>query len=259
MRRFLLLLLIPFLGIGQQYNPSTPSYVVPNGPLITTGVRIIPSAYNIGQQLHQLAVIARDITAASCSGAGGWAGSIRLEGSFDNTTWGQMGPAVTQATTINIPSLSSIQGQFPFLRLNYIAGNNGQCAVDIWYTGTLSGTPQVLPDLRYTSFNNSVNTEQVLVSCVKARAVVYSLSLVNGSVANGFVFNVKTGASPGAGSIVDAFNIPVTFAANQEYILPLGGGGPYFKAPQNDVDSTFFTVTATNATNFSVRATYRCE
>lgn len=251
---------LAFLTVGLMAQSGVTPYANISNNVVLTGTFPVPGAYNIGQAFHIITLIPRDITAASCSGAGGWIGTLRLEGSFDNASWGQIGTAITSANTINVPSSAAAQGSYAYLRLNYLSGNFAQCKIDIWYSGNLYGTPVVLPPFQTLSFNPNVNTEQILLSCNRSKASIYSLTLVNDNAANGFTFRTKQGATCLGGSIINQLILPDTFPANGEFILPLGTL-PYTQATADGASTTVscFTIQATNATLYHVMSVGRCE
>src|SRR5579859_4896112 len=186
--RILFLLLALAYGLLGQTLPTTATFTAQTNT-VTTGVTVVPPAYNIGQFFHELIITPSDVTAGTC--ASGWAGLIRLEGSFDGTAWLQLGIPLTTAPN-NAPLIAFAQGSLPFTRVNYISGNTSQCRLTIQYVGSLVGiTPTFV--LNTFTADTSVNTEVQLAACSGSNVSIYNLSLVNDAAANGFIFRIKVG------------------------------------------------------------------
>lgn len=174
----------------------------------TTGVQT-QKPRQIGQSFHLLQVIADNVSASTCTGAGGWYGNIRLEGSFDNSYWQQIGQAITHIATVQIPNYITASGSFPYLRVNYQFGNTTNCKVTINYSGNTVGslTSNTIPAVNdgYVYFYGLIIGPDTVgamnMACdVGSRLTIYALQVMNAqgatSTPGDYIYVINSG-SPG--------------------------------------------------------------
>jgi hypothetical protein len=133
MKNIILFLLLSLPVLGQR---SDTVFKVVFNATTTTG----PSApiTNNGQSYHLITYIVTSTPAHTCSIF--WTnGQIQLEGSFDNVTYSRIGQPVTSLQE-GFPAQSWAWGAYPYIRLNYIAGNTVDCALTANYSGSLTGS-----------------------------------------------------------------------------------------------------------------------
>lgn len=93
---------------------------------------------NNGQSYHLVTYIVSDAPTKTC-GVSWTNGQIQIEGSFDNTTYVRIGQPVTSLQS-GFPATTWAWGAYPYLRINYIAGDTTNCLLTANYSGSLSGS-----------------------------------------------------------------------------------------------------------------------
>ena len=72
--------------------------------------------------------------------------SLGMQGSYDNTNWFSMGSGQTLIT--NGSGVGVASGAFPFLRAS-LALTYANCAITVWYTGSITPNPDLLASWSY--------------------------------------------------------------------------------------------------------------
>lgn len=132
------------------------------GGLITN----IPSYLSLGQTNHELITTLVNFNAGTCAadGANALDFFIRLEGSFDQTTWIALGGMVfdhadNTAITGSSTFTKFFQGSYPFLRVNIVSGNQtAHCAFTIKYIGSFSNS---INNLQVRNYNYNLTTRTI--------------------------------------------------------------------------------------------------
>lgn len=176
--------------------------------VVTTGV-LTQKPRQIGQSFHLLQVSAATVGVGTCGvGLLGWLGNIQLEGSFDNSTWLPIGASINQLD-VNTQKYITASGSFPYLRVNYSAGNVTDCKLNIYYSGNITGSltsntiPAVNDNFQYVSVTGqgfgALTAAQTGIACSpNTRMAIYGLSVINGAnvrasaLAKVYVYNTTT-------------------------------------------------------------------
>lgn len=99
---------------------------------------ILPNVQNIGQSFHLTSLFARNATGQTCAAL---AGTLALQGSFDNSAWTNLRVQQFTAVTGIFSASFSAQGAYPFIRVNVLGGlDTAQCVLDIAYSGNITGS-----------------------------------------------------------------------------------------------------------------------
>lgn len=219
----------PILLLGQSSNTV---YTTIGTNVVTTGV-LAQKPRQIGQSFHLLQVSAATVSVGSCTtGVSGWNGNIQLEGSFDNSTWLSIGASINQID-VNTQKYITASGSFPYLRVNYTAGNTANCKVNVYYSGNITGSltsntiPAVNDGFQYVSVSGNgfgaLTAAQTGISCqANTRMALYSIAITNGkataatTTAKVYIVNTTTSVALyniflfglGAGQVLSLSNGP---------------------------------------------------
>lgn len=182
--------LLPIAVVAQGSNTV---YTTIGTNVVTTGV-LAQKPRQIGQSFHLLQVSAATVSVGSCTtGVSGWVGNIQLEGSFDNSVWLVIGSSINQID-VNTQKYITASGSFPYLRVNYTAGNTANCKVSIYYSGNITGSltsntvSAVNDGFQYVSASGNgfgaLTAAQTGISCgANTRMAIYGIAITNGSAA----------------------------------------------------------------------------
>jgi hypothetical protein len=143
MKRTLLALLVLWClpAIAQQtttYQHVFTSAQTPGGgpppPIVS------PPLNSIGQSSHQILVTIHNNGASSCD-TGTYHTTATLLGSYDNSTYVAFGNPINVTTDGNGRGFLTSLGTFPYIEVEITTTFSSNCAVDLWYTGSVAGIP----------------------------------------------------------------------------------------------------------------------
>lgn len=190
------IILVSLLTVGIVLGQPSPGQQTVYFPVVTathtTGGLItnIPSYLSLGQTNHELITTLVNFNAGTCAadGANALDFFIRLEGSFDQSTWIVLGGMVfdhadNTAITGSSTFTKFFQGSYPFLRVNIVSGNQtSHCAFTIQYIGSFSNSINNL-QVRNYNYNISIRTIQNAVEGNNTAGVSFLpvFSQVNGA------------------------------------------------------------------------------
>lgn len=253
------------LTFGQGSNTV---YTTIASNLVTTGV-IAQQPRQIGQSFHLLTVAASTVSVGSCTtGLSGWVGNIQLEGSFNNSDWLPIGPAVNQID-VNTQKYVTASGSFPYLRVNYKSGNTANCKVSIFYSGNVTGSlatntvSAVNDGFQYVSVTGNgfgaLTAAGTGITCsANTRMALYSIAITNGkataatTTAKVYIKNTTTN--------VAIYNI-FLFGLGPGQVLSMSNGPrPIFlQATASPTDSFDLVFDQAAGDGLNIMAVGRCE
>jgi len=255
----------PILLLGQSSNTV---YTTIGTNVVTTGV-LAQKPRQIGQSFHLLQVSAATVSVGSCTtGLSGWNGNIQLEGSFDNSTWLTIGASINQID-VNTQKYVTASGSFPYLRVNYTAGNIANCKVSIYYSGNVTGSlttntvSAVNDGFQYGSVSGNgfgaLTAVGAGISCgPNTRMAIYGIAITNGSAARATttarVYVVNTTTSVAIYSIF-------LFGLGPGQVLSLSNGPRpiYLQTTPSTTDSHDLVFDQAAGDGLNIVAVGRCE
>lgn len=209
MRKLLLLLLLSLPVMAQR---SDTVFKVVFDRTTTLG----PSTpiTNNGQSYHLVTYSVASTPAHTCSIF--WTnGQIQLEGSFDNTTYVRIGQPVTSLQE-GFPAQSWAWGAYPYIRINYIAGDTTNCALTANYSGSLTGSKTsaffdstVKTGLFPLQFTTSGGGNTVVGTCpsLSRYAGIYGYTINNTTAGTLTGVKIQIIDTSGTGSVIDYVNL----------------------------------------------------
>lgn len=91
---------------------------------------------NIGQVGHQVVMLVHNNGANVCDPVTTFS-AVEIDGSFDGTSWFPISPTNNVNNSAGLAQVAA-QGLFPFISLLVTNGDIVNCAIDAWYSGTVS-------------------------------------------------------------------------------------------------------------------------
>lgn len=232
---------------------------------VTTGVQATKPR-SIGQSFHLLGITAKNIGGGCDAALNQWRGVVRLQGSFDNSNWQNIGTAI-YSLLVDSPQYVTAAGSFPYLRVNYISGNTAVCALNIGYSGNITGSLSnntITPiNDGFTYFSTSsaatgaVTGLAISSTCpIGTRYTLYSLSVMNAkAVASSSTATLRFSQDAGATTF---YSFPLEgLAAGASYTVGSGQRPIYQSAVATGIVD--FLLNQAAADGFNITGVFRCE
>lgn len=262
---------IPTQWVGKSKSPTFgPSIVDAQGgqtvysTIFTnrTTLGVSSNISNIGQSTHFLFVTFTTIPTHGCNILGPDKLYIAIEGSYDNVAFSNIGSAITSSNSNTqglLVGTTQAFGAYPFIRVNYLAGDTTNCSINAFYSGAV-------PTAAYPGAVTSVSSNYLTSSSYITTATTTSLTpCAPTQVPNNFTLYGMSIYSTGTQDITINTNIFsggvgtrialfTAVPANWTLVWPVSSA-PYFKAG-GGVCATAITSAATTA---QINMTYRLE
>lgn len=148
---------------------------------------------NIGQSAHALTVQFINAPAQICVSSTAFM-FIRLEASTDNANWFPIGAAIqTAAATVTFTGTvhtTLAYGVYPFVRVNYLAGDDTLCRVKAFYGGSLF--PAAINAAQILNSNNYDFTQFILLTTNASPQIAVVGQTGLQTVVYGYLLNAQT-------------------------------------------------------------------
>ena len=232
---------------------------------VTTGVQTTKPR-SIGQSFHLLGVTAKNIGGGCDAALNQWRGVVRLQGSFDNSNWQNIGTAI-YSLLVDTPQYVTAAGSFPYLRVNYISGNTATCALNIGYSGNITGSlsSNTISPINdgFTYFSTSTEATGAVTglaisgTCpIGTRYTLYSLSVTNAkAVASSTTAILRFSQDSGATTF---YSFPLVGLGPGASFTVANGQRPIYQSAiaTGVVD---FLLNQAAADGFNIIGVFRCE
>lgn len=212
---------------------------------------------NIGQSQHIVYIILSNAPAQTCTGPTTPDGTllVKIEGSYNNSTFFSLTAANLQVTTNNQGTLYAT-GLAPYVRVHLVTFSLGTtCRLNAFYAGSLY--PVYVDKLENTRLANGYTVNQLYVSTAVATTIsatnttdvlaIYGLVCGNGGTAQAVTFDDGT-----------SHVRTITFSINGTFVLPTSQVPIWIVPPVSSTAATL-TVTTAQAEAFWCFVSYRQE